>query len=913
MRFKTITAIALCAALCLALTAVKSSSSGSIDNGSADLIPRQPAVKPIHTYVGPNAIIDRVIVKLVEGSRGRISGRQINSLSGKNTGSLNEVLSRFSSREIKRMALKSPDLIEQERYSLEISSGHQLADLNNYFTINVASPAEAELLVNELNRLSIIEIAYPEPRPEPAVDLDPPTPSFDTAQFHLRPAPLGIDADYGRTIPGGEGNGIRIIDVEGKWVFDHEDLEIPLDHLYGGVLPELGHGGHGTAVVGELVAGDNGYGVVGIVPAAEMAMVSIYASSSMSEMDMTAALLIAMDSLHAGDIMLIELHAPGPRYGFQRPYGADGYVCMEYWQANFDIIQMAWAKGAIVCEAAGNGHEDFDDPIYERRFDTTFRNSHAIMCGAGSAPSDDPDSARMRLDFSNYGARVNLQGYGENVVTCGYGYLFEVGADHRQDYTNTFSGTSSASPIVTGAVAAIQGIYKERYGATLDADHIRDILIATGSPQQPNEDEHIGPLPDIRAAEALLQPVTDMAIDPRFIDTVMAEGQLISVYVDLINTASDKTLEYTISTIDDYDNNAVSDWLIVPDPSGTIAPSGNQSLEIILDATEAVDMSMPYQGVVRINYGESGGPIDSRRDILVLMRIPCMDTSYSVTASYDQSGPEFQWIDILSVGTKIDISEWYISFPEMENPPDNGTAGPFAIGFDFPFYETVYNQVYIGANGAISLTDSNVNLNGYFGPVPIPNPPFETFISPFWLDFNMIEEWDGHGDVYHYCTPSADSFIIEYYQMGNHYSAYDTAATFEIILTRNGNITFQYLSTGFSTFSILAEIGIAEHDCAHILYYMEESPPDHAPAESTVVLFDYAFPIWEQAGDVNDDNDVNVADAVFLINYIFKGGPPPIRKGEGDANCDGGTNVADAVYIINYVFRSGPEPCDYAL
>ena len=30
----------------------------------------------------------------------------------------------------------------------------------------------------------------------------------------------------------------------------------------------------------------------------------------------------------------------------------------------------------------------------------------------------------------------------------------------------------------------------------------------------------------------------------------------------------------------------------------------------------------------------------------------------------------------------------------------------------------------------------------------------------------------------------------------------------------------------------------------------------------------------------------------------------------GDVNCDGSVNVGDAVYLINYVFKSGTEPCD---
>ena len=29
----------------------------------------------------------------------------------------------------------------------------------------------------------------------------------------------------------------------------------------------------------------------------------------------------------------------------------------------------------------------------------------------------------------------------------------------------------------------------------------------------------------------------------------------------------------------------------------------------------------------------------------------------------------------------------------------------------------------------------------------------------------------------------------------------------------------------------------------------------------------------------------------------------------GDVNCDGAVNVGDAVYLINYIFKNGPPPC----
>jgi len=61
-------------------------------------------------------------------------------------------------------------------------------------------------------------------------------------------------------------------------------------------------------------------------------------------------------------------------------------------------------------------------------------------------------------------------------------------------------------------------------------------------------------------------------------------------------------------------------------------------------------------------------------------------------------------------------------------------------------------------------------------------------------------------------------------------------------------------------------------------------------------------------GDANGDWLVNVADAVYLINFVFKEGPAPVPIDSGDANCDGNTDVGDAVYLINYIFRGGPPP-----
>jgi len=65
-------------------------------------------------------------------------------------------------------------------------------------------------------------------------------------------------------------------------------------------------------------------------------------------------------------------------------------------------------------------------------------------------------------------------------------------------------------------------------------------------------------------------------------------------------------------------------------------------------------------------------------------------------------------------------------------------------------------------------------------------------------------------------------------------------------------------------------------------------------------------------GDANGDDIVDVSDAVYIINYIFADGLPPVSACGGDANSDGYADVSDAVFIIDYVFVPGspaPEPC----
>jgi hypothetical protein len=324
-----------------------------------------------------------------------------------------------------------------------------------------------------------------------ATDAPPVTPDFTARQGYLDPAPGGIDARYAWTQSGGGGAGVRVIDCEWGWRFTHEDLV----QNQGGVVagtpsPDTNSVNHGTAVLGEISGDRSGFGITGIAPDAVI-------SASAFSVPTAAAIRAAADRLGPGDIILLEIHRAGPNAPSPLQ-GQRGYIAIEWWPDDFAAIRYAVEKGIIVVEAAGNGFENLDGPVYNVRpsgFPSSWTNpfnpanpsSGAVVVGAGAPPPGThgnnwgPD--RSRLDFSNYGQRVDAQGWGREVTTCAYGDL-QGGTLPDLWYTDSFSGTSSASPIVVGALACVQGVLRARGRLPLSPARARELLRTTGSPQQ---------------------------------------------------------------------------------------------------------------------------------------------------------------------------------------------------------------------------------------------------------------------------------------------------------------------------------------------------------------------------------------------------------------------------------------------
>jgi len=64
-------------------------------------------------------------------------------------------------------------------------------------------------------------------------------------------------------------------------------------------------------------------------------------------------------------------------------------------------------------------------------------------------------------------------------------------------------------------------------------------------------------------------------------------------------------------------------------------------------------------------------------------------------------------------------------------------------------------------------------------------------------------------------------------------------------------------------------------------------------------------------GDVNGNDVINSSDIVSLVNFIFKGGVPPVDcEATADVNCSGEVSTSDLLGLVNFVFKDGQRPCN---
>ena len=401
--------------------------------------------------------------------------------------------------EIKRLFTASASALDRQRAQGESKGRQELADLTNYYLVRLrkADPAGAASLADRLNKFPIVELAYLPPRPAPNPDLPPTTPNYQIGQTMFLPSPNGLNFTYAQRFRGGAGRGVTVVDVERDIRDRHEDLQASLFSLGGrsGATNDLDHG---TAVACILNAKPDRAGVTGAAHQARFGFSSPGVVGGPT--NVANAINAAAMRLDFGDVIVIEQQFWGPNSCCGTlagcgcvPNGQVGMLPVESVQGEFDAIQNATASGITVVEAAGNGGQNLDAPIYDRQYDRTFRDSGAILVGAAD------QRTRRPLGFSNFGQRLDSYASGGNIVTCGYGDMVVTGAagDNLQHYTRQFGGTSGASAIVAAGAVVTQGVMGQ---LPLEPLRLRQLMTLTGARQSdinsPNP-RLIGTKPDL--------------------------------------------------------------------------------------------------------------------------------------------------------------------------------------------------------------------------------------------------------------------------------------------------------------------------------------------------------------------------------------------------------------------------------
>jgi len=366
-----------------------------------------------------------------------------------------------------------------------------------YYTVSVPEGANIDELLKQLNSSALVEEAYVKPQPvaPPSITLAPnstPVQPSDDPRFPLQgyafDAPQGINSPYAWQYEGGDGKGITWVDVEQGWAFNHEDLVAHSIVMLPGSV-NMTSFGHGAAVFGQVSAVDNTIGNLGLASKSKPYASSQYRTNN--TYNTAEAILSATTVLTAGDVILLEVQTSYPT---TPPLG---YIPIEVYPAEFDAIQYAVSIGITVVEAAGNGSVDLDtfknvngkyvlNPNHP-----DFRDSGAILVGAASA-----SYPHSRMYFSTYGNRIDVYGWGSWDVST----LDAVDANSTTGYTDTFAGTSSASPIITAAAISLQGIATAKFGTPYSPAEIRKLLkyAAYNTPSSAPSNDKIGHMPNLK-------------------------------------------------------------------------------------------------------------------------------------------------------------------------------------------------------------------------------------------------------------------------------------------------------------------------------------------------------------------------------------------------------------------------------
>lgn len=231
---------------------------------------------------------------------------------------------------------------------------------------------------------------------------------------------------------------------------------------------------HGTASVGVILAARNGFGATGISHDSELYLYNNRAPDAQGNFQVLKDLL---RNVEPGDIVGINRQtAHIDVLSTMLPSLHD-----KAWWA---VMQQLSRRGAVVVNAAANGssqtlaqrgtHEGHGVDLANWPYFQDHGDAGAILVGASHSYDGKPHA------YSNhhYPYRM-LNAWGDSVVTLSYGDLQDLSGDDR-DYTETYAGTSSATPMVCGALSLIQSYAMEQHHVYLNGNQMHQLVMASG-------------------------------------------------------------------------------------------------------------------------------------------------------------------------------------------------------------------------------------------------------------------------------------------------------------------------------------------------------------------------------------------------------------------------------------------------
>ncbi|GAA2544228.1 S8 family serine peptidase [Pseudonocardia hydrocarbonoxydans] len=380
-----------------------------------------------------------------------------------------------------------------------------------YWRVDRRESRDAAEVARRLAALrDVVDTAYAEARvaaASPSANASTAAASTTTmlGQGYLDARPHGVDARSAWTRPGGEGQGVRLVDIEMGWRITHPALAahtpkvLPDPHRVNRDGIGVFVGDHGTATLGVIAATGPGVPVLGIAPRiAWLRACSHFNRTTGDDLDVTPAIVQAATYLRAGDVLVLET---------QR-LGLFGLLPTETDLADFDHIQKATDAGIVVIEAAANGSRDIDAwrPAADQPQRRLQRGVEEWDSGAvlvGSCVKRVHQDGHRRHPTSNYGRRVDCYAWGEGVAA-------PTATATSEGYFEKYAGTSSATAIIAGVAVLVESLHRAAHGGRAVApETVRDVLSAPapqGTPQKPVGDARlIGVMPDLDVIFAAVQ------------------------------------------------------------------------------------------------------------------------------------------------------------------------------------------------------------------------------------------------------------------------------------------------------------------------------------------------------------------------------------------------------------------------